>query len=253
MTGCPQCQQNRVPGWQNLDGPCQFHQAVSPVKPTIDDMQAALEKIQAGLGDICISGLDRHELVDTLVKIELIATNAVIGTRQDYYSTLIVQRGDTEAAALLADECRKKDKRIDGLIEANNREVERRRTAEGRIIGAIAEWTEWLFGDGPDDGTIQGRMVATLKGERLKPVHDILTPRPLSDWHEDHGPVLWWRFPIDEPPYVGSPLDLGHSVLLKMPDGNNLVQVGGWPGYHTHWTPIILPQEPENARAPAAS
>ena len=47
--------------------------------------------------------------------------------------------------------------------------------------------------------------------------------RAAEDWHEDHGPVLWWRPPIDEPPYAGTPLD------------------DDWPGYHTHWTPIVVP------------
>jgi hypothetical protein len=31
--------------------------------------------------------------------------------------------------------------------------------------------------------------------------------RPIEEWHEDYGDCLWWRFPIEEPPYVGSPLD----------------------------------------------
>ena len=48
----------------------------------------------------------------------------------------------------------------------------------------------------------------------------LVEARPESEWHEDHGDVLWWRFPLDEPPYVGSPL---HD---------------DWPGYHTHWTPL---------------
>lgn len=52
-------------------------------------------------------------------------------------------------------------------------------------------------------------------------------PRPLEEWHEDYGDVLWWKFPIEEPPYVGSPLD------------------EKWPAYHTHWTPIVLPQPPK--------
>lgn len=53
--------------------------------------------------------------------------------------------------------------------------------------------------------------------------------RPESEWHEDIGDVLWWRFPIVESPYVGSPLDTG------------------WPGYHTHWTPFSLPSPPKGA------
>lgn len=51
--------------------------------------------------------------------------------------------------------------------------------------------------------------------------------RPLEEWWEAYGDVLWWKFPIEEPPYVGSPLD------------------ENWPGYHTHWTPIPLPQPPK--------
>ena len=52
-------------------------------------------------------------------------------------------------------------------------------------------------------------------------------PRPLSEWHEDIGPVLWWSFPIREAPYVGTPND-----------------VDGWPDHHTHWTPIPKPEPP---------
>lgn len=50
--------------------------------------------------------------------------------------------------------------------------------------------------------------------------------RPLEEWDEDYGDVLWWKFPIEEPPYVGSPLDCN------------------WSGYHTHWTPIEVPEPP---------
>jgi hypothetical protein len=52
--------------------------------------------------------------------------------------------------------------------------------------------------------------------------------RPISEWHEDRGSALWWRFPVEEPPYSGSPLD------------------SDWPGYHTHWTPIVCPDEPHD-------
>ena len=51
--------------------------------------------------------------------------------------------------------------------------------------------------------------------------------RPLEEWGEDYRDVLWWKFPIEEPPHVGSPLD------------------ADWPGYHTHWTPITLPRLPQ--------
>lgn len=50
--------------------------------------------------------------------------------------------------------------------------------------------------------------------------------RPLDEWHDDIGNVLWWKFPIDEPPYCGTPLDIE------------------WPGYHTHWTVFAVPDCP---------
>lgn len=56
--------------------------------------------------------------------------------------------------------------------------------------------------------------------------------RPLEEWHEDYGDVLWWKFPVEEPPYVGSPLD------------------AAWPGYHTHWTEIVCPEPPEGVVVP---
>jgi hypothetical protein len=31
--------------------------------------------------------------------------------------------------------------------------------------------------------------------------------RPLAFWHEDQGPALFWRAPVSEPPYAGTPLD----------------------------------------------
>jgi len=56
--------------------------------------------------------------------------------------------------------------------------------------------------------------------------HNAKEVRPESEYHEDHGSVLWWVFPIQEPPYVGSPLN------------------EDWPGYHTHWSVIAIPEEP---------
>jgi hypothetical protein len=83
--------------------------------------------------------------------------------------------------------------------------------------------------------------------------------RPISEYHEDMGDVLWWKFPIEEPPYVGSPNDIGFTVQVNMtanivtvadPVGNEKESfikrdVGGWPGYHTHFTPIPIPQPPK--------
>ena len=50
---------------------------------------------------------------------------------------------------------------------------------------------------------------------------------PVEQWHEDDGFCLWWKFPINEPPYSGSPLD------------------SDWPGYHTHFTRLVCPVLPK--------
>jgi hypothetical protein len=61
-----------------------------------------------------------------------------------------------------------------------------------------------------------------------------------------------------EPPYVGSPNDLGFTVeahtttrvITQMDQEHDpepvihRINVGGWPGYHTHWTPLPEPREP---------
>lgn len=53
-------------------------------------------------------------------------------------------------------------------------------------------------------------------------------PRPLEEWGEDVGDCLWWKFPIEEPPYCGSPLD------------------ENFPDYVTHFTRLIIPKESES-------
>lgn len=50
-----------------------------------------------------------------------------------------------------------------------------------------------------------------------------LIARPLVEWHEDDGHVVWWAWCghewAGEPAWIGTPL------------------CDDWPGYHTHWTP----------------
>jgi len=43
---------------------------------------------------------------------------------------------------------------------------------------------------------------------------------PGERYREDDGPVLWWLFPVVEPPWAGTPNDWD------------------WPGHHTHFTPL---------------
>jgi hypothetical protein len=68
--------------------------------------------------------------------------------------------------------------------------------------------------------------LALADGVRLR---SLATLRPLDEWSEERGPVLWWKLPIDEPPYCGTPLD------------------SDWPGYQTHWTPLVVPGQDEPA------
>lgn len=57
-------------------------------------------------------------------------------------------------------------------------------------------------------------------------IEALFVPRPSDDWSESDGPVLWWKFPVVEPPYAGTPLD------------------DDFPDYVTHFTAIPEVQEP---------
>lgn len=65
--------------------------------------------------------------------------------------------------------------------------------------------------------------------------------RTLDEWSEDDGDVVWWTLRdgewLGEPAYIGTPLDLGFGVPVSVGDNEFVATVGGWPGYHTHWTP----------------
>lgn len=50
--------------------------------------------------------------------------------------------------------------------------------------------------------------------------------RPIEEWTPAAGPVLWWRFPSDVGPWLGTPDDVN------------------WPGLHTHWTAVVVPNVP---------
>jgi hypothetical protein len=87
---------------------------------------------------------------------------------------------------------------------------------------------------------------------------ELTTPLPRAEYHEDMGPVLWWKFPVEEPPYVGSPNDVGFTVEAEVimrthsdPGGDGTVtavtrrNVGGWPDYHTHFTLLPRVEKPK--------
>lgn len=83
-------------------------------------------------------------------------------------------------------------------------------------------------------GTRVGSAVAAIEALATKSVHAVvqaapqdvdlepLIVRPLAEWHEDDGNVMWWAWCgntwAGEPGWYGQPRD------------------SDWPGYHTHWT-----------------
>lgn len=72
-----------------------------------------------------------------------------------------------------------------------------------------------------------GELLPTERRDIVGILDCLRTPRPLEEWHEEIGDVLWWRLPVEEPPWCGTPLDSDWTD-----------------GYYTHWTPYILPKEP---------
>jgi len=66
--------------------------------------------------------------------------------------------------------------------------------------------------------------------KRLGELEDANEPKPIEEWGEDYGDCLWWSFPIEEPPYCGTPLDCN------------------FPNHVTHFTRLILPMELESLK-----
>lgn len=78
----------------------------------------------------------------------------------------------------------------------------------------------------------------------MKPTANGEYPLRLDQWNDDCGDVLWycWRDGewLEEAPYVGSPMDLGQTVECHTASDQPAARfnVGGWPGYHTHYLPL---------------
>lgn len=73
--------------------------------------------------------------------------------------------------------------------------------------------------------------IAINKLEQIdEPQAEKVGARLAEHWHEDIGPVLWWNFPVEEPPYCGTPLD------------------EHFPKYKTHFSMIDMPNEIEKPK-----
>lgn len=86
-------------------------------------------------------------------------------TGDDYYATIIRQRGDAEAASLLADHCRKKD----GAILALNARAEK---AEARVAAGLALADEW-DAEADKDSKEARRLTAQDRVEEMAWVQDL--------------------------------------------------------------------------------
>lgn len=64
--------------------------------------------------------------------------------------------------------------------------------------------------------------------DRLAQYEDCNTLRPIEEWCEEYGDCLFWRVPIEEPPYCGTPLD---DEWPRMEFGE----------YYTHFTRLMEP------------
>lgn len=71
-----------------------------------------------------------------------------------------------------------------------------------------------------------------------KRVRELETLHTLADWCEEDGNVLWWRVPIEEPPYSGHPHDSDWAE-------------NEYDDYYTHWS--RLPNANEAALTQGAS
>ena len=84
-------------------------------------------------------------------------------------------------------------------------------------IAAISEIWFWARGVSCDYENTPAVLIAVPK-----------YARHIDEWHEVDGPALWWRDPIEEPPYVGTP------------DDDNFDDSYLW------WSPIDIPEIPES-------
>ena len=69
--------------------------------------------------------------------------------------------------------------------------------------------------------------LTTLARDLKQPLVKYQRARHYDEWTEVNGDVLWWNWPITEPPHCGTPLDSDWPVF-----------------YHSEtvkWTPLIVP------------
>ncbi len=61
----------------------------------------------------------------------------------------------------------------------------------------------WLQCNASYDAACHGHQIKTAKRYH----NHMMSLMPADEWDEDMGDVLWFHLPLQEAPYVGSPLD----------------------------------------------
>jgi len=110
---------------------------------------------------------------------------------------------------------------IERTAKASYSQTRRIRWIELRARGALDGTDEWRTVHLPSNRDAASERVR-LK-HRIRELEAAPVARPIAEYHEDYGNVLWFAWDTDdwlgEPAWIGQPLD------------------SDWPGYHTHWLP----------------
>ncbi|WP_438498587.1 hypothetical protein [Paenibacillus sp. IHBB 3054] len=117
------------------------------------------------------------------------------------------------------------------LLEAEGREQQLKEESSEAVEGLyqIVQRGDLTSFDLDQANQFRIQYISTLYPDTPAPTPEIKQPaaaRPINEWYEELSDVLWWKFPIEEPPYCGTPLD------------------ADWPDYCTHWTPLVIPAAP---------
>ena len=96
-----------------------------------------------------------------------------------------------------------------------------------KFIEKILSWGSWC--NEVYTGEIDRYVKISKVRELIKCVNEPqkVKARLAKHWDEDLGDCLWWNFPVEEPPYCGTPLD------------------DDFPKYKTHFTELHIPDEVE--------
>lgn len=102
------------------------------------------------------------------------------------------------------------------------------------VIDKLKEYGAWCTEchdiNEKKDRYVKAAKVRELLEQLDEPQADKVEAHLAEHWNEDIGDVLWWNFPVEEPPYCGTPLD------------------EHFPKYKTHFSMIDMPNEIEKKK-----